>query len=441
MRTAHRTIRTVLAGAVAAVVAVALVPAAPAGAVSYTVDKRFFGVHDSNPTSWPALAQGSVRLWDAGVTWRDIETSPGVYDFSRLDGYVRAANARGAEVTLVLGMTPGFYAPAGGGATSMPVDIGAFTRYVQALATHYSPASWGTRGIAAYQVWNEANVVNYWTGTPLQMAQLTKATWNTVKAVDKGALVISPAFASRIAEQIRGIQRFAFVRVDGIPVWRFTDAISLNLYPLDKYGTVLGTPEKSMALLQKARKILGFGGLPATKPVWNTEINYGMRTGGYGGTASVSIGAERQASYVLRTYLLNAANGVQRVYWYAADLAYLPTGGTIGNTRLTDPGDRSTPTLAGKAVLLAQRWLLKGRLTGGSKTARPCSADSAGTYTCVITYAKGVRRVYWNPSKKVTVHAAKGSTYRVGVYGVRSRVKGGAAVKVDYRPVMVRSKR
>ena len=142
----------------------------------------------------------------------------------------------------------------------------------------------GRRGIAAYQVWNEANVTNFWTGTPLQMAQLTKATWNAVKSVDKGALVVSPAFAARINEQIRGITRFAFARVDGIPAWKFVDVMSLNLYPLDKYGSALGTPEKSMELLAKARRLLGFGGLPASKPIWNTEVNYGMRTGAYGGT-------------------------------------------------------------------------------------------------------------------------------------------------------------
>ena len=161
------------------------------------------------------------------------------------------------------------------------------------MVTHYSPANWGgIRGIAAYQVWNEANVVNFWTGTPLQMAQLTKAAWNTVKGVDKGALVLSPAYASRIAEQIKGIKRFAFAWVDGVPAWRYTDAISLNLYPLDKYGTALGTPEKSMALLAQARTLLGYGGVPASKPIWNTEINYGMRR--RPGAAPISAAARRR---------------------------------------------------------------------------------------------------------------------------------------------------
>jgi hypothetical protein len=436
MRHPRRTLNTLLAAVLAGAMLVTLGPAAPASAKSYTVDKRFFGLHDLNLTSWPAVSPGSVRLWDAGVTWRDIETSPGVYDFTRLDGLVHAANAHGAEVTLVLGLTPDFYAPPGGNQTSMPTDIGHWINYVRAVVTHYSPANWGgTRGIAAYQVWNEANVVNFWTGTPLQMAQLTKAAWNTVKGVDKGALVLSPAYASRIAEQIKGIKRFAFAWVNGVPAWRYTDAISLNLYPLDKYGTTLGTPEKSMALLAQARTLLGYGGIPATKPIWNTEINYGMRSVG-----AAPISADAQAAYVLRTYLLNAANGVQRVDWYAWDMGYLPNGTTLGNTRLTDPGTGTVPTLAGRAFGLAQSWLLNGTLVGASAAAQPCAKDRAGTYTCVIKYSGGFKRVYWNPTKKVTVVAAKGATFKVGIYGVRKAVKSRAKVTVDYRPVLVRSK-
>jgi hypothetical protein len=121
-------------------------------------------------------------------------------------------------------------------------------------------------------------------------------------------------------------------------------------------------------------------------------------------------------------------------------MGYLPNGTTLGNTRLTDPGTGTTPTLAGRAFGLAQSWLLKGTLVGASASAQPCAKDRAGTYTCVIKYSGGVKRVYWNPTKKVTVVAAKGATYKVGIYGVRKAVKSRAKVTVDYRPVLVRSK-
>jgi hypothetical protein len=282
---------------------------------------------------------GSLRLWDAGVTWREIETSPGAYDFTRLDSIVRAANARNVEVTLVLGMTPSFYASS---PTAMPADLGAWDRYVRAVVTRYSAANWGgRRGIAAYQVWNEANVKNFWTGSPIQMAQLTKATWHAVKAVDKDAIVVGPAFAARIAEQTRGIGLFFYTKLSGVPVWRYMNAISLHLYPLDRYGSKLGLPETSLYLLGKAKRQMSLRGVPLTgrnaKPIWNTEVNYGMRTGTYGGTPAVPISVERQAAYVLRTYLLNASRKIARVHWYSYNMKYLPGGGTLGNTLLTTP--------------------------------------------------------------------------------------------------------
>jgi len=424
-----------LAVLVAAVLAATLLPATPAAAVTVKVDRRLFGVHDAGLSSVSSGAAGSVRLWDAGTTWREIETSPGSYDFSRLDAVVTAAQARNVEVTLVLGMTPDFY----GGPTANPSDLGAWSRYVTAVASRYRSFN-GKRGIHAYQVWNEANVKNFWTGSPVQMAGLTKATWNAVKAVDKSALVIGPAFAARIAEQTRGIGFFYYIKLSGVPIWRYLDAISLNLYPLDKYGSKVGMPETSMALLAKARTQMRLRGVPATKPIWNTEVNYGMRTGTFGGTRAAAIPPARQAAYVARTYLLNAAKGVKRVHWYSWNMGYLASGGTLGNTLLTNPSDGTTRTLAGNAFALVKGWMVGGTLVGASRSAQPCAKDRLGTYTCVIRYKDGVRRVYWNPTKTVTLRAARNATFKVGVYGRRTAVKGGARLRVDYLPLMVRSK-
>ena len=49
-------------------------------------------------------------------------------------------------------------------------DKASWVRYVQAVARR-NKTVWG--GIASFQVWNEANVIGYWSGTPKQMATLT----------------------------------------------------------------------------------------------------------------------------------------------------------------------------------------------------------------------------------------------------------------------------
>ncbi len=431
MRTARRTVRTLLAASVAGLLVATLAPATPAAAVTVRVDKRFFGVHDSDPVTWPAVASGSMRLWDAGVTWADLEPNQGDWRWDRLDAIVTAAQQRGVELTLVLGQTPGWAddpASLGVGPEYMP-RIQAWNDYVAAVVNRYR--SWnGARGIAAYQVWNEANIVNYWAqnsqNNPQKMAMLTSAAYGVVKSLDPGALVLGPAFATRLSWQRTYLGTFYRARVNGLQVWKRMDAISLNLYPTDT-----GTPESSMKLLKAARKQLAINQVPSSKPIWNTEINYGLATGGSG--ASTAISTQKQAAYVLRTFLLNAANGVKRVHWYMWDRPH------IGNTKLmADPA--GTPTLAGKSFALAQAWMVGGALKGASRSALPCSKDRAGTYTCVITYAGGVRRVYWNPTKRVKVTTVRTAKFKVGIYGTRTKIAGGSRVKVDYRPVMVRSK-
>ena len=66
--------------------------------------------------------------------------------------------------------------------------------------------------------------------------------------------------------------------------------------------------------------------------------------------------------------------------------------------------------------------------------------DKAGTYTCVIKYRGGVKRVYWNPNKRVKIRTAKSATFAVNIYGKQTKVRGGSTKKVNYQPIMVRSK-
>ena len=70
-------------------------PRSPPSAATARVKAGFFGMTDYDPTTWPRQPVGAVRLWDSGVTWREIETAPGVFDFSRLDAQVATARRQG----------------------------------------------------------------------------------------------------------------------------------------------------------------------------------------------------------------------------------------------------------------------------------------------------------------------------------------------------------
>jgi hypothetical protein len=185
--------------------AASLLVSGPARAASsaQVVQPSYFGVHQSwlgapEPRGWPLAEVGAVRLWDNGVTWRDLETAPGRYSWQRLDRLVAQAQAHGASVLLVLGQTPAFHAARpdavgffGPGATSMPLRD-PWLRYVRKLARR-NLRVWG--GGVEFQVWNEGNNPQYWTGTSRQLARLARWTRTALDAVDPDARLVAPRWA------------------------------------------------------------------------------------------------------------------------------------------------------------------------------------------------------------------------------------------------------
>ena len=390
-------------------------PVTPPG----SVPPNFFGVHDSSPigrNGWPLTTVGTIRLWDVGVSWRDIERTKGKYDFTRLDAIVREANKRRAETLIVLGQTPRFYASKvrgtdvyGAGAASMPNNLAAYKRYVQAVANR--PGVKGNRYVQ-FQVWNEANVVEFWNGTPAQMALLTKV---TRYARGGSRYLVAPALVTRNSLQRTWMDKFYASKVSGRRVADYVNAVSLQLYPLPA-----GKPEDSMAILALDRRILAK--YRVNKPIWNTEVNYGLA-----GRKTAGLSANLQAANVSRTYLLNASAGIKRVYWYSwGDIA-------IANTRTTTRNGY-TLTTAGKAFGVTRSWLVNSKMRG-------CSTDRQGTYTCTIAYTGGIRRVFWNPSRTVTVAVAGATTTQLVDGTTRTYSPRTMRLRVGAVPVMIRSAR
>jgi polysaccharide biosynthesis protein PslG len=425
---AVRTVRrTVTAVAVALPVALAtfLLPGGPASAVAQPViTASYFGSHlqglsGDGPAAFPQGPVGSLRLWDDGVSWREIETAPGVFDWTVLDAEMAKAREHGVSVLLVLGQTPTFHStrPAarstyGPGASAMPTQA-AWAAYVRAVATR-NRTVWG--GIASFQVWNEANVAGYWSGTPKQMATLTAWTRSALRSAGSSATLVAPALVTRLISQRAWSMKFFAQKVAGKSVSAYVDALSFQLYPAAN-----GSPESSMKLLAATKVMLAREGVH--KPIWNTEVNYGLS-----GSSSVpAASTAKQVGNVLRTYVLNAENGVRRVYWYSWDLLGL------SNTPLVQ-SDRVTLTPAGQAFGTARSWLLGTRPAG-------CSRDRNGTWSCSFLTATQTRRVVWNPSGTRTVPRPSGSPTLTRWNSTGATRVSTAKVSVGIVPLLLTSRR
>src|SRR5712675_1970178 len=69
-------------------------------ASSISVTPQYFGMHVHNAGNWPSIAFGSLRLWDAGVAWPNLEPTKGQWNFSMLDNYVSTSQQNNVEVDM-----------------------------------------------------------------------------------------------------------------------------------------------------------------------------------------------------------------------------------------------------------------------------------------------------------------------------------------------------
>ncbi|MCX6431842.1 MAG: cellulase family glycosylhydrolase [Actinobacteria bacterium] len=220
--------------------------------------------------AWASAPFGALRLWDNGTAWSQIELEPGVYKWDNLEGILENAQAKGmTDILMVLGTTPEWNAKKIGpddypqpGAASAPKDLKAWDAWVTEVATRYKGR------ITAYQIWNEANLKNFWNGTPEEMAELTKRAYDIIKAIDPAALVVAASPSTRLTGPF---DKFFPAYLDALAAkdWPI-DVVAIHTYPAAD-----GDPAARGAIIKLVQDYLTAAGAPDL-PLWDTELNYGL---------------------------------------------------------------------------------------------------------------------------------------------------------------------
>jgi hypothetical protein len=391
----------------------------PAGAAAArpTVPAPLFGQHVASIASGaPAgLARvGAIRLWDAGVTWREVEVADNTYDWTRLDAAVANARALGAsEIMYTLGSTPrwaasdpnskrGLYGP---GSNSHPKYDSYYLDFLRAVATRY-------RGqITSYQVWNEANLRDFYLGSTRQMAKLTKAARKVLKSADPRAKLVAASTTVRSTGPV-GKWGKAYGKAMKKVKWP-VDAVSAHYYPPATSG-----PGTRVSYMKKMKKYFKKWGAKS-KPIWDTEMNYGDRRP-YMSTKRTYTGTTA-AAFVARTFIDSMRYRVSRVFWYGWDIHVL-------GTDMVSPANSAQITEGGRAFLEVQDWMV-GAKWYGCKTKRKIT-------TCTIKPRGGAKdyiRFTTSKSKKFKVPA---STTMHSLDGTTTPVAKGTKVRITTSPVL-----
>lgn len=346
---------------------------------SKVIPPTYFGMHihrADRGTAWPGREVGSWRLWDANVLWLDLEPKRDQWDFSRLDRYLAMAKLAGTEILFPFGMTPewasarplekGVYRPRGDAAE--PRDIQDWERYVTAVANRYKGR------IKHYELWNEVNAgTGFFSGTPQALLELQKSTFRIVKAVDPGAIVVSPSSVGEADHQLGWFEKYLATGMAN-----YADVISYHFYQPRK------KPEAIIELVKKVRGVMIRNGA-GNKPLWNTESGYRI------GLGNKSVGAadptwpvlepQIAESYVARALILGWWAGLDRFYWYAWD-----------NTDLGFVSPEGSVSSIGQAYLTVARWM-----TGAKMSA--CTENS-GIWICELNRAGGRQWLIWNANNR-----------------------------------------
>ena len=305
------------------------------------------------------------RLWDAGVNWPDLEPNKGQWQFERLDRYVSLAQQHGTSILLPLGGSPTWASARPGvpsnyqpGFTAEPANLDDWGTFVRAVVSRYKGR------IQAYEIWNEPNLKDFWTGTTDQMLTLTKEASAIIHSMDPHAIVVSP---SATAEW--GIPWLAeFLKKGG---GQFVDVIGYHLY-LDP-ATKL--PEEMVPLIQRVRHVISENNLE-NKPIWNTESGW-LNPARFDSD-------DVAAGFLARAYILAWAAGVQRFYWYAWD------NGSLAIITYKEAEHTTTP--AGYAYKVMEQWLVGARMDG-------CAESVDHTWTCQLSRSGRKEWIVWNPQE------------------------------------------
>lgn len=286
------------------------VAAAPAQAGG-PIDDAQFGMHVPRISQGveTTVNNGSVRLWDSGVAWGQVEQKKGAYWWNGLDAAIGNANAQGKEIMYVLGSTPKWAASntkqgtyPNKGAASNPKSIKDWKNWVTAVVKRYGGS------IESYQIWNEANLTTFWQGTPKQMAKLTQEAYKIIRKYDPTAKVVAASTTVRLQSAYKKFFP-AYMKELKKLKWPI-DVVSVHLYPASK-----GTPADRVTYIKQVQADMKKAKVPASKPLWDTEVNYGIAGPG-SGNPDQNIEGPTAAAWVAQTYLDNILYGVGRAYWY-----------------------------------------------------------------------------------------------------------------------------
>jgi len=216
-----------------------------------------------------------IGLLRQTFNWSDIEKSPGRYDFSAYDDYVRDAAATGIAVMPVLYHPPAFHMPHRGRSICQPNRLDAMADFARAAVRRYGPngSLWREQPAApsmpihSWQIWNEPNVGQYWCDGPNARGyvDMLRVVGGAIKREDPHAELVTAGLSDTKMRRAAPLARFltGLYRAGAAP---YFDTLAIHGYAKNSAAV--------SRLLHRVRRAMNRRGDRRT-PIWVTEIGWG----------------------------------------------------------------------------------------------------------------------------------------------------------------------
>ena len=257
-----------------------------------------------------ACRRAGATVLRISFSWSEMEPEPGRYDFAFWDEVVPlAVDEYRIRVIPYVCYTPAWASAEPAAATvwtTPPRDPADFGRFVGALVRRYKVR------LHSWELWNEPDIPEFWTGTPAQFAALLREGSRAVRAADPTARVVLGGIAKH-PEYLRTL-----LRDEGVSP--LVDVINCHAY----FETWHGDPIEALTTyIRRISDLIAEHG--AGQALWMAEVGYSNYRPEGSGRVSAAYRArhgfehtpEFQAEALVRSLALIRATGqVSLVTWY-----------------------------------------------------------------------------------------------------------------------------
>ncbi|MBU7004647.1 MAG: glycosyl hydrolase 53 family protein, partial [Theionarchaea archaeon] len=261
-------------------------------------DRSYFGVNHGH--NFSIMVEGGLLWHRQDFTWNSIEHEKGIFDFEQYDEVVEETAEVGVRILGILDYSAEWASSAPttwdhARDRAPPKNLEDWSNYVFKTVEHFKGR------VSHWEVWNEPNTNFFW--LPKKDAQgytnLLRAAYVAAKQADPQCVVLIGGMIGFGPEDLEYIEEI-YSRGGG----SYFDVFAWHPYP--------GDPNPCLDQFNFTEFMAELKGIISRygdehKEIWFTEIAWGI---------GPNTTREDQANYLVRSYVLSFAEGVDRFFWF-----------------------------------------------------------------------------------------------------------------------------